>query len=110
MPEEHGVKDYRFNDGKISPAGVFIGGRMHSTGAELDGKHSHWYRLEWHKEQKNSRLVQVRNLSPAANMARMAFSFLRCDTYVVLVPLAVTRNFLPPMLRMTAFWPCQLTQ
>jgi len=59
VPEEHGVEDYRFNDGKISPAGVFIGGRMHSTGAELDGKHSHWYRLEWHKEQKKSRLVQV---------------------------------------------------
>lgn len=59
VPEEHGVEEYRFNDGKISPAGVFIGGRMHSTGDRLDGKHSHWYRLEWHKEQKNSRLVQV---------------------------------------------------
>lgn len=58
-PEEHGVENYRFNDGKISPAGVFIGGRMHSTGAQLDGTHSHWYRLEWHKEQKNSRLVQL---------------------------------------------------
>jgi len=59
VPEEHGVEDYRFNDGKISPAGVFIGGRMHSTGAQLDGKHSHWYRLEWHKEQKKSCLVQL---------------------------------------------------
>ena len=58
-PEEHGVEEYRFNDGKISPGGVFIGGRMHKTGAEVDGKHSHWYRLEWHKEQGKSRLVQV---------------------------------------------------
>ena len=77
MPEEHGVEDYRFNDGKISPAGVFIGGRMHSTGAQLDGKHSHWYRLEWHKEQKNSRLVQVRNSFLAATLFTMAFSFLQ---------------------------------
>ncbi len=110
MPEEHGVEDYRFNDGKISPAGVFIGGRMHSTGDKLDGKHSHWYRLEWHKEQKNSRLVQVRKLSLAATLSRMAFCFLRCDTYVLLVFIAVTRNVLPPMLHMTAFRPFQLTQ
>ena len=58
-PEEHGVEEYRFNDGKISPGGVFIGGRMHKTGAEVDGKHSHWYKLQWHKEPGKSRLVQV---------------------------------------------------
>lgn len=59
VPEEHGIEGYRFNDGKISPAGVFIGGRMHSTGDKLDGQHSHWYRLEWHNEMTKSRLVQL---------------------------------------------------
>ena len=54
------MEDFRFNDGKISPGGVFIGGRMHLSGAELDGKHSHWYRLEWLRDQGKSRLVQVR--------------------------------------------------
>jgi len=45
---------------------------MHSTGAQLDGKHSHWYRLEWHKEQKKSCLVQVRRPSLAATSSKMA--------------------------------------
>lgn len=53
------MEEYRFNDGKVSPGGVFIGGRMHKTGAEVDGKHGRWYRLEWHKENGKSRLVQV---------------------------------------------------
>jgi sugar lactone lactonase YvrE len=80
VPEEHGVEDYRFNDGKISPAGVFIGGRMHSTGAQLDGRHSHWYRLEWHKEQKKSCLVQVRKsfLAPICPGGQSGFSAIYC--------------------------------
>ena len=53
------MEEYRFNDGKISPGGVFIGGRMHKTGAQVDGKHGRWYRLEWHQEEGKSRLVQV---------------------------------------------------
>lgn len=57
------MEEYRFNDGKISPGGVFIGGRMHKTGAEVDGKHGRWYRLEWHKEVGKSRLVQVSSCS-----------------------------------------------
>lgn len=59
MPEEHGIEGWRFNDGKISPGGVFIGGRMHSTGDKLDGEHGHWYRLEWSKEQGKSKFVLV---------------------------------------------------
>ena len=55
------MEDYRFNDGKISPEGVFIGGRMHKTGAQVDGKHGRWYRLEWHRAEGKSRLVQVSN-------------------------------------------------
>lgn len=58
-PEAHGVEGYRFNDGKVSPGGVFIGGRMHLSGAEVDGKHGRWYSLEWHKQPGKSRLVQV---------------------------------------------------
>ena len=58
-PEEHGTEEYRFNDGKVSPGGVYLGGRMHKTGAEVDGKHGHWYKLEWHREDGKSRLVQV---------------------------------------------------
>ena len=58
-PEEHGVEEYRFNDGKISPGGVFIGGRMHKTSATAEGKHGRWYKLEWRKEAGKSRLVQV---------------------------------------------------
>ena len=30
VPEEHGVADMRFNDGKGSPGGDLIVGRMHS--------------------------------------------------------------------------------
>ena len=59
IPEEHGTEDYRFNDGKVSPGGVFIGGRMHSTGDTPDGKHGRWYRLEWHKREGKSRFVEV---------------------------------------------------
>ncbi|KAL3150792.1 hypothetical protein ABBQ32_000558 [Trebouxia sp. C0010 RCD-2024] len=58
-PEEHGVEGYRFNDGKISPGGVFIGGRMHKSGAEVTGKHSHWYRLDWQREGGKSRLLPL---------------------------------------------------
>lgn len=31
VPEEHGVKDMRFNDGKVTPQGAFLVGRMHSS-------------------------------------------------------------------------------
>ncbi|KAK9805523.1 hypothetical protein WJX72_003241 [[Myrmecia] bisecta] len=30
VPESHGVEEMRFNDGKASPAGVFVVGRMHN--------------------------------------------------------------------------------
>ena len=30
-PESHGIEDMRFNDCKVSPAGAFIAGRMHSS-------------------------------------------------------------------------------
>lgn len=53
------MEEWRFNDGKVSPGGVFIAGRMHSSGAETDGQHGHWYRLEWSKEQGKSKFVLV---------------------------------------------------
>ena len=56
------MEGYRFNDGKISPGGVFIGGRMHKSGSEVTGKHSHWYRLDWHTEDGKSRLIPVSSL------------------------------------------------
>ena len=31
VPEDHGVESMRFNDGKGSPGGAFIVGRMHSS-------------------------------------------------------------------------------
>lgn len=34
VPEEHGVEQMRFNDGKASPGGAFIVGRMHMQFAE----------------------------------------------------------------------------
>lgn len=70
------MEEYRFNDGKISPGGVFIGGRMHKTGAQVDGKHGRWYRLEWHREEGKSRLVQV----GAGNQNHMHYTCaLNCD-------------------------------
>ena len=29
LPEDHGIDERRFNDGKASPGGVFLVGRMH---------------------------------------------------------------------------------
>lgn len=76
------MQDYRFNDGKISPGGVFIGGRMHKTGAQVDGKHGRWYRLEWHREEGKSRLVQV----SAPNQTKMHYTcMLNCDSCALVI-------------------------
>ena len=42
VPEEHGVDQMRFNDGKASPRGVFVVGRMHLQFA--DGMPGRFYR------------------------------------------------------------------
>ncbi len=39
---------------------------MHKTGSEVTGKHSHWYRLEWHREDGRSRLISVSSFHHSA--------------------------------------------
>ena len=40
VPEEHGIENMRFNDGKASPGGMFIVGRMH-----MGWRDGNWGRL-----------------------------------------------------------------
>lgn len=45
VPEDHGVAEMRFNDGKASPAGVFVVGRMHNNWR--GGENGRLYWLDW---------------------------------------------------------------
>lgn len=57
-PDDHGIEGRRFNDGKASPAGVFLVGRKHESGEEADGKHGRSYRLHWPHDGEGS-LVEI---------------------------------------------------
>eukprot|EP00884_Botryococcus_braunii_P012423 jgi/Botrbrau1/21181/Bobra.0061s0072.1 len=60
-PDAHGVEGLRFNDGKASPAGTLVVGRMHAKWRE--GYRGRLYKLEWYKDRGHKgQLVEV--LSP----------------------------------------------
>ena len=43
VPEKHNNADWRFNEGKVAPCGVFILGRMHLEGP-MGGPPGHLYK------------------------------------------------------------------